>query len=57
VREFITFPDVVIMGVIFLELSLATIPLLAELNIWIAIGIGMLLYAVSEMSSIDSYSK
>ena len=48
VKEFITFPDVVIMGVIFLGLSLATIPHLLELNIWIAIGIGMMLYAVSE---------
>jgi sterol desaturase/sphingolipid hydroxylase (fatty acid hydroxylase superfamily) len=48
VKEFITFPDVVIMGVIFLGLSIATIPHLLELNIWIAIGIGMLLYTVSE---------
>ena len=48
VKEFITFPDVLIMGVIFLVLSFATIPHLLEFNIWIAIGIGMLLYAVSE---------
>lgn len=48
VKEFITFPDVVIMFIIFIGLSSFTIPHLSNYYTWIAIGIGMLIYAISE---------
>lgn len=48
VKEFITFPDVALMSVIFLICALITIPNVLQFSVWVAFGVGMLTYATSE---------
>lgn len=48
VKEFLTFPDVAIMLVIFTTITVLTFPHLLQLSTWIALGVGMFGYAMSE---------
>lgn len=48
VKEFFTFPDVLIMLSVFLIVAVLTVPHLNEWMTWIAIAIGMIVYALSE---------
>nr|WP_073010883.1 sterol desaturase family protein [Virgibacillus chiguensis] len=47
-RQFITFPDVTVMVIIFAVMLGFTIPNLYDWRIWAAIGVGMMTYAISE---------
>lgn len=47
-KEFILFPDVLIMGVLFLSVTIYTVLFLLHISTWIAIAIGIVTYATSE---------
>ncbi|MGY0691960.1 sterol desaturase family protein [Virgibacillus sp. FSP13] len=47
-KEFATFPDVTIMLVLFFAVMIYTFPHLLQFDTWIAIIIGMVMYAISE---------
>lgn len=48
VKEFLTFPDVLIMGIIFLGVFIMTIPHYFELATWIGLATGVIVYGISE---------
>lgn len=48
VKEFLTFPDVLIMGIIFLGVFIMTIPHYFELATWIGLATGLIVYGISE---------
>lgn len=47
-KEFITFPDVSVMTILFLLCAVFTVPHALRFSVWLAIGVGMLTYATSE---------
>ena len=48
VKEFATFPDVIVMFVICITCAALTVPNALQISTWIALAIGMLTYATSE---------
>lgn len=48
VKEFLTFPDVLIMGIIFLGVFIMTVPHYFELATWIGFAAGVIVYGISE---------
>ncbi|MEK3934878.1 sterol desaturase family protein [Sporosarcina sp. FSL W7-1349] len=48
IKDFLLFPDVLLMGLLFTACASFTVPHLLQLGAWLAIVIGMLTYATSE---------